>query len=223
MKNIISMPALLFFSFMPASVLAEGGDPDPTPDVKATVEEAAVAADAKEEKNLDQFGFGPALYVIKYKDEVLSDSKDVSIRGDGTISSRGSEYSTSLGFELHYDFSFHRTLKCFKTQEKCKDVNNYELMTAHRLSPFLGFYDVKNGINGIAVGLVYGYIKQNKDEENPVTLNTGLGWTVHKNQLVLANGLKETATPRTGLNVEDYTERKDVTGMILMISVNMGF
>lgn len=224
-RNLISI--LLFTTFVATSVLAEEGSGSDstleTSNVKATPEEAEAVADEEAENNLDQFGFGPALYVIKYKDEVLSDSKDVSIRGDGTISTKGSKYSTSLGLELHYDFSFARTVKCFKTKNECKDVKNYELTTAHRLSPFLGLYDVDNGINGLAVGLVYGYIKQHKDDKNPVTLNTGLGWTVHKDRLVLGNGLTKGATPPVGLNAADYTERKDVTGLVLMISVNMGF
>ncbi|MCP4984504.1 MAG: hypothetical protein GY928_00160, partial [Colwellia sp.] len=152
-------------------------------DIKESPEVAETAADQKAEEKLDQFGFGPAFYVIKYDDEVLADSKDVSVRGDGTLSTKGTDYSTSLGLELHYDFSFGRTVKCFGTKEECKDVSKYELTTAHRLSPFLGLYDVDNGINGIAIGLVYGYIKQHKNDKNPITLNAGIGWTVHKNRL----------------------------------------
>ncbi|MCF6194937.1 MAG: hypothetical protein L3J46_11460 [Kangiellaceae bacterium] len=192
-------------------------------DIKATKADAEKAADEKAEKKLDQFGFGPAFYIINYRDEVLSDSKDVSVRGDGAITTKGTKYSTSFGLELHYDFSFARSVRCFKTVDQCKNVANYELTTAHRLSPFLGLFDVDNGINGIAVGLVYGYIKQHKDDKNPVTLNTGLGWTVHKDRLVLGDGVTKGATPPAGLNVEDYTARKDVKGMVLMISVNMGF
>lgn len=192
------------------------------PDMRDSRENAKQAADEKAEKELDQFGFGPALYIIKYDDEVLADSKDVTVRGDGTISAKGTEYSTSLGMELHYDFSFGRTISCFGSEEYCRDVTNYELTTAHRLSPFLGLYDVDNGINGIAVGVVYGYIKQHKDKA-ALTLNTGLGWTVHKDRLVLGSGLSEGDAPPSGLKVEDYTERKDVTGAVLMISVNMGF
>jgi len=192
-------------------------------DVKETPELAKQAADQKAEEKLDQFGFGPALYIIKYDDEVLADSKDVSVRGDGTVSTKGTEYSTSLGLELHYDFSFGRTITCFGSDEKCRDVANYELTTAHRLSPFLGLYDVDNGINGIAAGVVYGYIKQHKNDKTPVTLNAGLGWTVHKNRLVLGSGLSKGSAPPSDLKVEDYAERKDVTGTVLMISVNMGF
>lgn len=192
-------------------------------DMKENSTLAKQVADENAEKELDQFGFGPALYIIKYEDEVLADSKDVSVRGDGTISAKGTEYSTSLGMELHYDFSFGRTISCFGSEEYCSDVTNHELTTAHRLSPFLGLFDVDNGINGIAAGVVYGYIKQHKNDKNPLTLNAGVGWTVHKDRLVLASGLSEGGVPPSGLKVEDYTERKDVTGLVLMISVNMGF
>lgn len=213
---------LVMSSFLFSAAFANKAASDEA-NIKSLQDKAREEADKDAENELDQFGFGPALYVIKYKDKVLSDSKDVYTRGDGTISTKGSDFSTSLGLELHYDFSFARTVTCFKTKEECKDVENYELTTAHRLSPFLGFYDVDNGINGIAAGIVYGYIKQHKNDENPVTLNTGIGWTVHKDRLVLGKGLTNGSLPPAGLNVEDYTERKDVTGLTLMISVNMGF
>lgn len=192
-------------------------------DIKSSREDAAEAADQEDVTALNKFGFGPALYVIRYDDEVLGDSSDVSVKGDGTISVNGTDYSTSMGFELHYDFSFAAKRKCIGSEEHCKDVANYTLTTAHRLSPFLGFYDVDNGINGIAAGVVYGYIKKHNNEKNPVTLNAGLGWTVHKDRLVLSRGLSEGAAPAATLKVEDYTEKKDVNGTILMISVNMGF
>lgn len=184
------------------------------------ITKAKEKADLKQEDNLDQFGFGPALYVIKYKKEVLNDSKDVSVKGNNTISSKGSKYATSLGLELHYDFSFNRTLKCFN---ECEDSENWNLSSGHRISPFLGFYDINSGINGIAAGLVYGYWKGDRNSENKTTLNVGLGWTVHKDRLVLADGISENAIPPADLNVEDYTEKQDVRGVILMISVNMGF
>lgn len=225
MKKYKFVWILVFYLLLPFNVIANQDDPasQHESDIKETPEIAKAAADQKEEKQLDQFGFGPAFFVIKYDDEVIADSKDVSVRGDGTISTKGTKYSTSMGLELHYDFSFYRSIKCFGTKEQCKDVANYELTTAHRLSPFLGLYDVDNGINGIVVGLVYGYIKQHKNDKNPVTLNAGLGWTVHKDRLVLANGVYKGSSPPAGLNVEDYTKKEDVTGAVLMISVNMGF
>jgi len=192
-----------------------------TPETELKLATAAKEqADSKVEDNLDQFGFGPALYVIKYNKEVLNDSKDVSVKGDNTISSKGSKYTTSLGLELHYDFTFWRTLKCFND---CKNTENWNLSSGHRLSPFLGFYDVSNGINGIAAGLVYGYWKGDRKSKNKTTLNVGLGWTVHKDRLVLADGVSENAVPPPTLNVEDYTQKEDVEGITLMISVNMGF
>jgi hypothetical protein len=42
-------------------------------------------------------------------------------------------------------------------------------------------------------------------------------------QLVLAQGLKEGNTVPVGLAQEDYTERKDVDGIVLMISASVGF
>jgi len=223
----MSTGKLIFISVLLASVVfsvkAEQSSTSKPIDVKKTKENAKKTADVKAEMELDQFGFGPAFYVINYKDEVLSDSKDITIKGDNTISTKSTKYSTTMGLELHYDFSFGRTVKCFNTEDKCNDAANYELTTAHRLSPFLGLYDLDNGINGIAVGLVYGYIKKHKNDKKPVTLNTGIGWTVHKDRLVLGDGLSKGAVPPVGINVEDYTDRKDVKGITLMISINMGF
>ena len=202
------------------SVVAQEGDQDAGSTLTAQQESARSQADEKKESELDQFGFGPALYVVHYKEEVLEDAKDISTRGDGSISARGSRYSTSIGLELHYDFSFRRTLKCF---HECEKSENWNLTSGHRISPFLGFYDLDGGLNGIAAGLVYGYWKGDRNGENRTTLNAGLGWTVHKDRLVLADGVDEGEVPDQGLNVEDYTERKDVQGMVLMISVNIGF
>ncbi len=184
-------------------------------------------------QNIDQFGFGPALFVIEYDDEVLQDSKDVKIRGDGTISSSGSDYSTAIGLEIHYSFAFLRKCRdkglkieknCTKKgKEKDDEVVEGAITSGHSLSPFLGLYDFDNGINGIAAGLVYGYWHGDNKYQDRTSLNVGIGWTVHKDRLVLANGVNEGNSPPAGLNAEDYTKRKDVTGITLMISASIGF
>ncbi|MDO6477009.1 hypothetical protein Q4520_16415 [Alteromonas sp. 1_MG-2023] len=186
----------------------------------STAAQAEELATTKAENELDQFGFGPALYMIKYENEVLKDSKDVTLRGDGSISSNGSDYSVTLGFELHYDFSFGHTLKCYTN---CSDSKNWNVTSSHRISPFLGVFDVDNGINGIALGVIYGYTKGDGNGENKATLNFGVGKIIHKDRLVLAHDVKEGISPSTDLNVEDYTERKDVDGITFMISANIGF
>jgi hypothetical protein len=176
-------------------------------------------------EDLAEFGFGPAFFIISYDDKVLQDSKSASVRGDGAISSSGSKYSTAIGLEVHYGFSFGNKLKCFNTEIVCK-VNikeNYSASSGHTISPFLGVYDLNNGINGIVAGIMYGFWRGDGDFKNRSALNFGLGWTVHKNQLVLANGVNEGRTPPAGLITADYTERKDVTGLTLMVSGSIGF
>jgi hypothetical protein len=75
----------------------------------------------------------------------------------------------------------------------------------------------------MAAGLIYGYTKGNINGDNKVTLNFGIGKTIHKDRLVLARDVSEGAAPPANLNAVDYTERKDVKGTTLMISVNFGF
>ena len=186
----------------------------------ATEAEAMQEATIQADSELDQFGFGPALYVIRYDDEVLRDAKDVSLRGDGSLSASGSDYSVTLGLEVHYDFSFGHKLKCYSA---CENPANWNVTSSHRISPFLGLFDVDNGINGIAVGLIYGYTKGDGKGKNRATLNFGIGKVFHKDRLVLAGDVSEGAVPPAGLNTEDYTSREDVEGVTLMISANIGF
>lgn len=183
-----------------------------------------------EPANLDQFGFGPALFVIEYDRNVIRDSKDVRLRGDGTLSVNDSGYITALGVEVHYGITLGgETLgaKCrinkMKILLEICDLSKADYTTGHIISPYLGLYDLENGFGGITYGIVYGYWKADKDLKNQTALNIGLGWTVHKDQLVLGDGLKEGAVPPADLSIEDYTQRKDVEGIVLMISASVGF
>jgi len=112
----------------------------------------------KESGSLDQFGFGPAFFVISYDDEVLKDSKDVRLKGDGSISASESAYSTAIGVEVHYNFTFLPNCRYFgkKIDKPCKEIKG-AITSGHSLSPFLGLYDLDNAINGIVLGVVYGY------------------------------------------------------------------
>ena len=178
-----------------------------------------------EDANLDQFGFGPALFVINYDKNVLKDSKDVRVRGDGTLSVNDSGYITALGVEVHYGITLGakcRT-KIAKYELQNCDLSKADNTTGHTISPYLGLYDLENGFGGISAGVVYGYWRADKDLKNRTALNIGLGWTVHKDRLVLANGLREGATPDASLSIEDYTQRKDIEGIVLMISASVGF
>jgi hypothetical protein len=170
----------------------------------------------QDEGNLDQFGFAPAFFYIVYDEEVLSDSKDVRLRGDGTISSQGTKHATSVGVEVHYSFALWG-------KSCCKSDGYTSGTSAHAISPFLGLYDLDDGINGIIIGAMYGFLRGNKEYKERTTLNVGVGWTVHKNRLTLARGLKEGDVPASALTVEDYTEKKDVEGVALMISASIGF
>ncbi len=215
MKKTILIVVLTLFSMV---ALAQGGEPESGQKQPKTP--------PSDVGNLDQFGFGPALFIVSYDDEVLKDSKDVRVRGDGSVSTSGSEYSTAIGLEVHYSWAFK--YKCrvdgfvLEDKKKCKDYPK-AISSGHTISPYLGLYDFDNGIDGIAAGVTYGYWRGNNLFNERTSLNIGLGWTVHKDQLVLADGVKEGQAVPTGLEAEDYTERKDVEGVVLMISASVGF
>jgi len=193
----------------------------PTTPATVTVGETVTANEEKvKNEDLSQFGFGPAFFVISYNKEVLKDSKDVRVRGDGTIDSSGSNYSTALGLEVHYDFSFPATQYGYYNEQGGID---WDPTSGYTLSPFLGVYDFDNGINGLAAGVLFGYWRGDINYKNKTALNVGLGYTVHKDQLVLAKGVSEGGAPPSGLQPVDYTSREDVEGVIIMISASIGF
>jgi len=175
---------------------------------------------SKETLDLGKFGFGPAFFVLAYDDEILSDSKDVKVRGDGAIDASGSKYGTSLGLEVHYDFSIWGTRYGYKQDD---GKTNWTKSNGFVLSPYIGVYDIDNGIKGLSVGLVLGYWKGDKNFGDRTSLNFGIGYTVHRDQLVLASGVEEGKAPPAGLATADYTTRKDVTGISLLVSVSVDF
>ena len=67
MKKILFFISVLFIS---TNVNAE----------VESIETAESDDNTKEKLDLGKFGFGPAFYMISYKDEVLQDSKDISVR-----------------------------------------------------------------------------------------------------------------------------------------------
>lgn len=190
----------------------------------ATETKAAEKATEEWSTKLDQFGFAPALYLIRYNEEVLQDSKDIRVRGNNTIESSGSESAVNIGVELHYDFSIGTKVKCLKkNRNECKNLKNWDVSTSHVFSPFIGLFDFENGVNGVSLGLIYGYTKGDGVLKNKTTLNFGIGRFIHKDQLVLADDVEEGQAPPIGLAAEDYTERKDIEGITIMVSANIGF
>lgn len=195
-------------------------------ELKALQDNAQIKANTDVTKNLESFGFAPALFIVDYHKKIISDSKDVKTRGDGTIVAGGSKYSVNFGVELHYDFAFGVNTKCFEYSSSCTKKEDYNQYAAHRISPFVGLFDLQNGINGMSIGVLYGYTRGKIEDQklvNKTTLNFGIGWAVHKNQLVLADDVAEGKAPPSGLTVQDYTKREDVQGFVVMLSVNYGF
>lgn len=163
-----------------------------------------------------QLGFAPALYAVHYRQNVLADSKDVRLRGDGTLSASGTRLATYMGVEVHYGFSTYNVAAV--------DAKGTVVSTrGHTFSPFIGLFDIDSGINGIAIGAMYSYWNGDKDYKKTSALNIGLGWTLHKNRLVLSDAVREGQTPGAGLTSDDYTQRKDVKGLTLTVSASFGF
>lgn len=163
-----------------------------------------------------QLGFAPALYAVHYRHNVLSDSKDVRLRGDGTLSASGSRLATYMGVEVHYGFSTYNVAR--------RGPNNEILSTrGHTFSPFVGLFDIDSGINGIALGAMYSYWNGDAEYKKTSAMNIGLGWTLHKNRLVLSDAVREGQAPGAGLTSDDYTQRKDVKGLTLVVSASFGF
>lgn len=173
----------------------------------------------KEAVGLSEFGFGPAFFMISYNEEVISDSGDVRLRANGTIDSTGSRFNTSIGLEVHYDFA----LLGKRYGTKIGEETIWKKSNGILITPFVGIFDIENGINGFAGGIMFGYWKGDKNFENRSSLNMSLGYTVHRNQLVLSKEIKEGEAPPAGFVAEDFTTKKDVSGLVFMLSVSTGF
>lgn len=187
----------------------------------ASSETNATDGDKSKSDDVSQFGFGPAFFVLDYDKEILKDSKDVRVRGDGSIDASGTDYSTSFGLEVHYDFSFGDSQVGNRNSDG--SVTWLDSYTGHKISPFLGLFDLENGINGLVIGVLYGYWKSDEVAKTKTSLNVGIGTFIHKDQLVLSNGVVEGEVPDSTLTPEDYTSREDVKGITVMISASIGF
>jgi|GEM_PF-2717169 len=173
-------------------------------------------------ESLKGFHFAPALFVLTYDEEVLEDSKDTRIRSDDTLEAYGTETTTALGFEVHYNFY------CWRTPSKVgwgptTETAVYTSSWGITCSPFLGFFDIDDGIKGYIVGLLFGGWRGDENFNNKVALNVGVGWMRHNDQLVLADDVKEGSVPPEGLLSEDYTTRDNVDGWAIMITAALGF
>lgn len=203
MRSIIDIPVALVMCFFLALV----------PSANAQTSEKV------KDGGYSQFGFGPAIYFVRYNEEVVSDSKDVRVRSDGTIDFSGSAYSTPLGLEVHYAFSIPGSVYSYGKN----DDGTWASSKGWVASPFVGIYDVDSGIDGLATGLMLGFWRGDSKFENRSSLNIGLGYTIHRNRIVLAEGLSEGDVSPEGLDSIDLTTRKDVGGFVLLVSASVGF
>lgn len=165
-----------------------------------------------------QFGFGPALYFIKYNDEIVDDSRQVNVRSDSTIDFPGSQWAAPIGLEVHYAISLRRPRR-FRTPGESLWASSRGFV----LSPSLGVYDIDNGIDGLSAGVIFGFWRGNGNFEPESHLNFGAGLTVHRNQAVLANGIEEGMILPEGLQDTDLTTLRDVWGYYVLVSATVGF
>ena len=162
-------------------------------------------------------GAGPAFYVLRYADPIIEDSRDVRLRSNGTVEANETRTSTSLGVEVHYRIGL--------TYNIVRDKNDSTVVKTWgwSASPYLGVFDVSNGINGVAVGLMGGVWRGDKNGENQKALNIGIGYFTHKNRVVLADDVTRGQVPPPDLEPVDFTRKRDVDGLTLTISASVGF
>lgn len=184
--------------------------------VKVAQPPAQAASGVETQPAFAQFGFAPALYAVRYSKPVLGDSKDVRLRGDGALTAAGSRMATYMGVEVHYGASTNN--------KAVLDASGKVVSTrGHSFSPFIGLFDIDGGINGLALGAMYSYWNGDADYVKKSALNIGVGWTMHRNRLVLSDAVREGAVPAAGLTADDYTQRRDVRGVTVMVSGSFGF
>ncbi len=174
---------------------------------------------------LTGFGFGPALFLVNYDQEILSDANDIRIRQNNTIGISGNRKESYLGLELHYGFSFWT--KCrngfSKKKPPCNDKNKWTASSGHTFTPYLGLFDLEDGFNGYSLGVLYGFWRGDNEFSGKKALNFGIGRFVHKNRLVATRGITDGGDAVTDFEISDYSHKKDVYGLSLMISAEIGF
>lgn len=164
------------------------------------------------DKEMGLFGVGPAYYMIRYNDEVLPEFYDSAGMVNGAVAVSGSRNATELGLELHYNYSFANGGCCPGLTMDRSTIYGFSA------SPFLGLYDFDDGIDGFIVGAMFGYWRSNSNYKIKPALNLGIGYTVHMDQLVLADSIVPTEH-----NLEQYIERKNVSGWALTFSASINF
>jgi hypothetical protein len=163
-------------------------------------------------EEMGPFGIGPAFYMIRYNEEILPEYYDTAGVTEAAVVASGSQYATEVGLELHYNYAFASGRCCLGLPIVEGAGHGFSA------SPFLGLYDFDDGVDGIILGATFGYYRRGGDYKIKPSLNLGIGYTVHMDQLVVADGVAEGA----GF-AGDYIERKDVGGWALTLSTSINF
>ncbi len=171
----------------------------------------------KVNRDMGLFGIGPAFYIIRYNEEVLSESHDASVTAEGGIDASGAQYAAELGLEVHYNLSFASGRCCLGVPIGAGNPREYSV------SPFLGLYDFDDGVDGIILGTKFSYWRGDGKYKFKPALSLGIGYTVHMDQLVLANGADEGDLVPAGADIANYMERKDVGGWALTLSASVNY
>ena len=212
-KQLFTGFLFVILTSIPSLALAQDPAPAPAPAPGPAESERVSDADIK------GLGFGPALFGITYNDRIVDNSDEVVITSDSLVKFPGSRRSIPLGFEAHWNIKIPGTVWRFKP----KGATKWASSIGGVIGPFVGIYDVDNGINGFAVGGVVGFWRGDGNFENRAVLNFGLGYTVHRKRLVLVDGVRDNTKVPTGKGVADLTTRNDVEGFTFMVSAHVGF
>ena len=165
---------------------------------------------------ISNLGFGPALYLIRFNKDTVD---NVRVDGAGNLNADKSRMLASMGLEVHYTFlSGPFATSYFQS----KDGNKVST-SGYSISPYVGVFDLTNGINGLSTGLVFSLWRGNSEGENKRALNMGVGYSVYKNQTVLSDGFSIGSKIPTGTQLSDATTKADIDGINILVSASLGF
>ena len=172
-------------------------------------------------EGFEKFGFGPALYMIHYDEEIIGDAtSDVRINSGSVVSADTTRSATHLGLEVHYTFK-HGITANYKQDEEGNWVRDSS--SGWSISPSVGLFDLDDGVSGHALGLVYSRWHGDADFTRQRALNIGASFITHRNRTVFVDGVDDGKALPAGYELADLTRKKDVDGLAIFVSYSLGF
>jgi hypothetical protein len=176
-----------------------------------------------EMEGFEKFGFGPAIYLINYDEEIIDDAtSDVRINNAGQVSADTTRSATHLGLEVHYTFWTKPTVR-YKPDPAQNGKLVRDSTSGWSVSPTVGIFDLDDGISGQAYGLVYSRWHGDANFTRQRALNIGATYINHRKRTVFVDGVDDGKALPAGFQLSDVTRKKDVNGFAIFISYSLGF